>query len=777
MMENGRHPVRPGQERARGREIWMAVRARPLFSVGVPLVLIAATAFFLWWVAPTYEATATLRVDEKQSGVAVLEALQSLSSGSKIGTEMEELRSRTVAAEAVDSLDLNLIVRRPRKVARATLFTTLEAGTPVDAVRYELVAEGAGSFRVSGNGIEPRVVKVGELVELPDLRFVLAPSAAEHQRIAMRFVPFDESVRQFMRTIAVSRPNREADMIRVRFEGRDPAIVEAVPNLLARRFMHHRDEVRTREARSTAGFLDTQLARLTAEIGSTEEELKAYRERHGAISVEAEGEAHVSRLADMQVNRELLQVDRAALAQLMAQIEQSPPSDYAPSPYRALMGFPTLLKSQTTGDLLRTLHELESQRVPLLSRRTAEDPELRALTDQVRALDRQLQDVSQTYLSGLTAQIQHLDGALAGFVGQLQQIPAKELNLARMRRQMKVNEEIYAALQLRLKEAEIMAAVDDPSIRVVDAAVLPRKSIRPDVPLTLALAVLLGTVLGVGGAVVREQLDSTVRTRDDLQVLGGAPVLGSIPRIEELVQTPSDDRRRRRRRGADRVAARFVEDVPGAPVTEAYRSLRTNINFSSPSRRPRILVVTSPAPGDGKSTTAANLALTMHKQGLRCLLIDTDLRRGLLHDLFGVPREPGLSNVLMGERTREEAVRTSDGRPDFLSTGTLPPNPAELLGSDAMAQLLREAAEEYDTVLLDAPPMNLVTDAAVLARVSDGVIVVTRAGVTTRQAIVYTFDQLSSVQARVLGSVLNDADITREKHYGSYMTAYYSSDG
>jgi capsular exopolysaccharide synthesis family protein len=778
MKAGSMHDPQGGSERRfRWQDAWTAVRTRPLLSLGVPIALLASTSFFLWWAAPTYEAATTLRVDEQRTGVAILEALQSLSAGGKIGTEMEELRSRTIAEEVVDSLNLHVTLRRPRKVARESVFAALDAGRATQRAVYVLEQDGPGRFRISAPGQADRSVAVGESLDLPGLTLALAPAAIEHRRIVVRVEAFDEAVRRFQRVASVARLNRDADVIRVRFEGGDRRTVQAVPDLMSRRFIERRDEVRTREARSTAAFLAEQIADITVQLGATEDALRQYRERTAAISVEAQAEAQVRRLADMQAEREMLQVDRAALSSVVAALQAAPTDTAAPSPFRALVGYPTLLRSPAASDLLRTLHELEAERLPLLERRTAADPELRLLTEQVRALDRQLEAIAATYIEGLTGQIRSLDAALSGFSAQLQRIPDQELQLARMRREMKVGEELFTQLQLRMKEAETLAAIDDPSVRIIDPAAYPSRPIRPAVPLTLALALFSGVLLGVGGAVVRDQMDGTVRTRDELQGLASAPVLGAIPRIEELLQPASGEWRRRRRRGGDQVAARFVEDVPGAPVTEAYRSLRTNINFSNPARRPRTLVVTSPAPGDGKSTTAANLALTMSKQGLRCLLIDADLRRGMLHALFDVPREPGLSDVLMGDRTRAEAVRVTEGRPDFLPTGTLPPNPAELLGSEAMGTLLAAAAEDYDSIVLDAPPMNLVTDAAVLARNTDGVIVVTRAGVTPRQAVLYTFDQLSSVKARVLGSVLNDADVTRERHYGSYMQAYYNNHG
>jgi tyrosine-protein kinase Etk/Wzc len=585
---------------------------------------------------------------------------------------------------------------------------------------------------------------------------------------------FPDAVRDFQLTLGVSRPDREADVVAIRYEGRDRVLVQAVPNLLAQRFIATRNDVRTQQARGTADFLDEQIAALTGQQDQAGDALRAYRERYGVVSLEAEGEAQVKRLADMQARREELESERSSLAALMRTIENAPRSPGDQSPYRALVGFPRLLASTAAPDLLRSLNELEAERARLLDRRTLEAPEVQVWTEQIRLRDAELKNIATTFLEGLTSQIRNIDATLAGFTQQLQAIPEKELQLARLRRAAVVNDEIYKQLQLKLKESQLMAALVDPSVRIVEPAILPRKPIRPNVPLSIVLALMAGLTLGVGAAFTRDQLDDTVHTRDELQLLAGTPVLGAIPRIA-LAANGSNGARRRGKTAPDH--ARLVDEVAGTPVTEAYRSLRTNINFSRSEKRPRVLVVTSPAPGDGKSTTAANLASTMTKQGLSCLIVDADLRRGTLHGTFGAQREPGLTNVLMGETSFDTAVNHFTGQPDFIATGTLPPNPAELLGSTAMQQLLATVAERYDTIVLDAPPMNLVTDAAVLARFADGVIVVARAGVTSRDAISYTVAQLDSVRANVLGTVLNDADLRRENHYGAYMQNYYSTRG
>ena len=211
---------------------------------------------------------------------------------------------------------------------------------------------------------------------------------------------------------------------------------------------------------------------------------------------------------------------------------------------------------------------------------------------------------------------------------------------------------------------------------------------------------------------------------------------------------------------------------PQSPVAEAYRSLRTSIAFSRPGAAPKTLVFTSPLPGDGKSTTASNLAVTLARQGARCVLVDADMRRGALHTLFGAAREPGLSNVLLGRVPAAEAirsVRSADVEIDLLPAGVAPPNPAELVGSPRMAELIAELAASYDAVIIDAPPLNLVTDAALIGVHADGVVLVARSAVTDRGAVAYAVEQLRGVRARVLGSVLNDSGDGRDRYYGSYV--------
>jgi capsular exopolysaccharide synthesis family protein len=292
----------------------------------------------------------------------------------------------------------------------------------------------------------------------------------------------------------------------------------------------------------------------------------------------------------------------------------------------------------------------------------------------------------------------------------------------------------------------------------------------------------LGLALGCGVAFAREQLDNTIRNREELQEASGAiPVLGLVPRIA----TVGAERRSAARifavsrngasRNGDDSARVNARDEARGPVAEAFRSLRTNIAFTQPDAPAKILVITSALPGEGKSTSACNLAITLAQQGLRVVLIDADMRRASLHRSLHTALEPGLSNVLAGRAAASEAMVTlevGETTLRFMPAGTPPPNPAELLASARVTQMLNDLRPEFDAVVIDSPPLNVVTDGAIIGSRADGVLLVARAGITDRDAYRVAIEQLQSVRARVLGCVLNDAGANAGGYYGRG-TEYY----
>jgi len=782
-----RHPPQPqalaAEDEIDLREIWNLLARNRWLIAGCIAAVVALASAYTVLSTPVYEAATSIRIDEEKSGAAVLDILQTLSTGSEVHTEMEVLRSRTLAESVVEQLGLQLVLREPDRAARAEVFQAVRVARDAPPAEYRARRGEEGRFRVE-NRTTGRVVgdfAPGDAIPLDGASVVLAPGAAAYRQIRFEVVPFRSAVDALRSALTVTRPNREANVVIVRYQSADTVLVHEVPNALARTFIDQRREVQKTEARSTVQFLREQIDTITVQLAAAENALRAFREDAQVVSLEAEASAQVSRLADLQAQRNALDAERAALAKLLDDVRAAGARDPAgPSPFRRLVAFPSLLRNQAASELLRSIATVENERAELLKRRTLADPDVQVMTARIRELEEQLRSIAVTYLEGLTNHVASLDATLARFGEQLERIPAKEVQFARLQRQTKVLEEIYLLLQTRLKEAEIAQAVEDPSVRVVDPAIRPTEPIKPRTLLNLVLALVLGTMVGTGAAILRDSMDTTVHTREDIQeATGGVPVLGLIPRIRPV--SPTGNGRGRPApvvaRGTEGLGERLVAGRdPRNPVSEAYRSLRTNITFARPDRPPKALVFTSPTPADGKTTSAANLAVTLAQQGMRVLLVDADLRRGVLHTVFGTGREPGLSNVLVNGGDPGEAIHRIDlgdsGTLDFLATGTLPPNPAELLGSERMHALLQRLEERYDAILLDAPPLNLVTDAAVLGTHADGVLIVARAAKTHKGALAYAMDQLRNVRAPVLGAVLNDVDFKRDGRYGGRYGSY-----
>lgn len=781
------------------RDIWnLLLRNWPLIGFSI-LVVMGATAAYTFTAVPVYESTSTIRIDEETSKVPVLDILQTIATGSQVETEMEVLQSRTLAGAVVQDLRLQLGVVEPRGEARVHILSSIHVEPWAPEAEYRLV-RGAGShFTVydEETGVSEGIVSVTRPAVLPGVTFTLQPSALDYEEIRLSVRSFERAVGGLGNATGVSRPNREAGIVSVRYQSADTQLVHQVPNTLLGRFIRQRQDIRKTEARSTVVFLQEQIDTLRIQLTAAEEALQTFREEGQVVNLEAEASAQVTQLARLQADRNQLDAERAALQELVDEIDRiaAGADPEAPSPYRRLISFPSLLRNQAASEFLRSLNQLDQQKGELLQRRTLEDPDVLNLTNRIKELEQQLRSIATTYLQGLTNQVRSLDQNLTRFGRELERIPRKEIQQIRLGRQRQVLEEIYLLLQTRLQEARIAQAVEDPSVRIVDPAILPAEPIKPRKALNLALALVLGSMLGVGLSFIREYLDETIHTREDLErASGGLPVLGLIPRIRGAgFGNGKYAKKRKRKKGGlaptpvDALEERLVTGKdPRNPVSEAYRSLRTNITFADLDRTAKTLVITSPLPKDGKSTTAANLAITMAQQGTRVLLADADLRRGVLNTVFGKDRTPGLSDLLLGGNGFKDTLQVIDlgesGTLDFLPSGTMPPNPAELLGSRRMKDLLGHLAEIYDLIVLDSPPLTVVTDAAVLGTKADGVILVARASSTEKGAITHSVEQLRKVPAKILGSVLNDVDYRRDGRYSStygkygYYHQYYYAD-
>jgi capsular exopolysaccharide synthesis family protein len=597
-------------------------------------------------------------------------------------------------------------------------------------------------------------------------------------------LPLAAAIDSLQASMKVTRRGREADIIEVRVEGTDRYLVRDVPNVLLTNFISRRHHARRADTRSTAKFLRGQIERLGQQLQAAEDSLRAFRERTGVVSLAEQAGASVRRVAELQGERAHLDVERGALAKLLRATESSAREnpDGAPA-YRQLIAFPSLLRSQVAAGLLTSLTVADDRRAELLSRRRPDDPDVRALTSRITDIEGQLKTIATTYLAGLTSQVEALDQELRASAHQMARIPEAEVRSARLERQARMLDGIFTVLQSRLKEAELAEAVEDPSVRIVDVAGLPQLPVRPKPLLNLVLAVLAGLSIGIGTGLALEYADRSVHTRQELRAATGVPVMGFIPRANGSRRGAVNGRGSFRRllpltRAKASEAGNSLLLRPGSvhsAMAEAYRRLDTTLTFADPSASIRRLLVTSALPGEGKTTCAINLAVTLVRRGRRVLLIDGDLRRGRIATALGLKRTPGLAEVLLGSADATDAissVRVDDGTLSVLTTGARGVETQRLLSSHRLGELFTRLAWAYDVVVIDSPPVNVVGDAALLATHTDAVILVARAGSTTGEALSFGMEQLRGVRAPVVGALLNDVDVARESRYDATYRYY-----
>jgi capsular exopolysaccharide synthesis family protein len=305
---------------------------------------------------------------------------------------------------------------------------------------------------------------------------------------------------------------------------------------------------------------------------------------------------------------------------------------------------------------------------------------------------------------------------------------------------------------------------------------------EPNLPRNLAFALLLGLTSGVGLAFLLENLDNTVRTPEQAQVIAALPALGMIPLGSKR---PSEDGNRRLTVASSREAVELVTQArPQSQMAESYRALRTSLLLSSLGSPPKVILVTSAMPQEGKTTTSINCAIVLAQKGTRVLLMDADLRRPGIHKALGMGPRSGLSNILTGSADAQQAVTRSPLIPSLfvLPAGTPPPNPAELLASVNMRDLIDSLRNDYDHIVIDTPPTLSVTDAVVLSTRADAVVLVIRSGRTTKQALRRARELLTRVNAKVTGVLLNAVDLSSPDYYyyyeyqGKYGGRYYQED-
>lgn len=567
-----------------------------------------------------------------------------------------------------------------------------------------------------------------------------------------------------LKKLKVTRPPNTY-LLLVSYRSTDPVLAADAANAVAQSYIQHTYNLRYKASASLSSFMEKQL-----------EELKAKMERSTAALAQFEKELNV-------INpEEKTSILSARLLQLNTEYTNAQAERVRKEAAARSLGSGSMeaaLASQQGESLRKLLESYNEAQQKFAAARTqygANHPEYRKAAGQVAEIQRQLNATRQNIAQRVNVEYNEaqnreemLRRAVAETKAEFDKLNARQFEYQQLKREAEADKRLYDELVRRIKEAGINASFQNSSIRMADTARPPVKPVFPNVPLNLLLALLFSSLFAVGAAVLVDVLDNTVRDPETVARELNTAVVGTLPSVKNW-----------RKRLATGVALAGTQDSATSDFTESIRTLRNSILLADFDRRLRTLMVTSASPAEGKSTTAAHLALAHAEQGKRTLLIDGDLRRPSVHRKFGFNPTAGLSSVLLREVEWRQVLVKIDGIPnlDILPAGPPSRRAADLVGS-GMEDLVDEIAQEYDLVIIDAPPLLGFAEPLQMSTCADGVLVVARAGETSRKSIASVLSSLRRLNVNVVGLVLNEVKKDHSDsyyYYYGYYGKYYSSD-
>jgi capsular exopolysaccharide synthesis family protein len=607
---------------------------------------------------------------------------------------------------------------------------------------------------------------------------------------------FEEALKLLRKNLEAAPIKETNYFIEMSVKGSSPFEAAYLVNTVAEIYQNQDQELGRGEIREVVEFLKQQLQIKERDLKASEENLKSYQETENIADLTGEAQEAVNQLAQFESLYNNALTDLGAYEKRLEYLNQQ-----LGVQKENLQGNIAQISNPLIVKLRDELAEAERKASVLLAQGIAEgSDDLKKLRDKQGSIKKRLvEETQKLILGGLTpgdplAQAQELVGRVIeaeteihtlkarsealkrvvdNYSKKLEKLPEKSLKLARLKRYKQVDENLYYMMKEKFEESQISMAGQIGKVRIIDRATEPVEPIAPKKMRNLLLGSLLGLGLGLGISLFLEHIDKSLRSIEDIERLG-LPFIGAIPHIGEGQKSGffSIHAHGRDKKSAQEARRKVISHAnPKSPITEAYRMIRTNVQLSQADARIKCLLVTSPGPGEGKSTTTVNLGTTLAQMGFKTILVDTDLRRPALHRFFDLEKKKGLTNILFDGAEEENIHAIADiDNLSIMPSGLLPPNPSELLGSQRMKVLLENLKDRFDFVILDSPPIIAVTDAQILAPEADGVLLVVRAGVSQVDAIKRTKALLAVPNTRLLGVVLND--MRAEHAYGSYYYNY-----
>lgn len=740
------------------------------------LVVLVAGAIGAGWqynqarhTVPMYLSTATIRFNDMRSNLTSGVGSAASSQGSwvvdPIKSELELLKSSATAEDAVVRGKLQLSEVAPAGAVAWIDSLDAAAVTGPDTLKITF-GESSASAALGGDKatalygeklvVGPVSFRVPVRPESPSAVFVVNPGTATKLRVRGG--------------ITFAR-RTDTDVSDVSFTDGDPYFTPRALNAVTEAFQALNIRSSQEAARARRRFIEAQLREADSVLETQRTQLSSFQTSQATFSSKDQMSAEQASLATVRMRREELNSDKQVYASLLAKARAAQKSGDLDA-MKSLISAPGVAGNpaiaQTYSQFIGLRNAIDSLTTgPFPS--AASNPDVQRINAMMRGASDRLIGEVESMLETIDARIAALDGLIASGTTKVSSLPKTAAEESRLQQQAETTQRMADQLREEQQKAGISEVAEVGQVQLIDTARGEGSLMNSPQRSRIFVAGLVGLAVGAVLTLLLDRLDMSIRRMSDVERLLHLPTLGAIPALSgnkpktHRLRFPSirhsdvqaNQSNRWRRPSAKRLPLHKINSA--SPAFESFRALRTGLIFSNAVHSLKSIVVTSAAAGDGKSTVSTNLAAAFAQQGMRVVIVDCDLRRGRLHAGFGVSRSPGLTELMVGAVTFEEAIRPTGIENLFvLSAGKLPPNPSEILGSDPARAIFARLVATYDLVIMDTPPVLAATDAAVLSSIADGVVMVVRMGVTDRRAARRSLDQLQVVGSRVLGAVLND---------------------
>ena len=573
----------------------------------------------------------------------------------------------------------------------------------------------------------------------------------------------------FLGSLSIQRI-KDSRLIEVRFEAQDPQLAAQIVNGHLQNYIEANFRSKYDATQQASNWLSAELEELRIKVEKSEAAKIAYERENQIWTIDEKQNITTQKLSD--INKALTDAQTDLVQkQALYQIAKGGDVDQLPD----------IRNNAYLSELLKRQSELGEQYVDASAQFGPNYPKVQRITREKKEVDDAIARAKQNVEASIETdyktskeRVGLLSAALEAQKGDANDMSEKLVQYHILEHDAESNKQLYDGLEQKLKEAGITAGLRSSNIRIVDPALVPSYPARPQKAKNILLAFLIGLVGGVGLAFLREYLDNTVKSPDDVERLAGLPSLAVVPSLPNLLGA-SHSRKLLTDGQGDEQESR-VEIVsfikPKSQVSEAFRALRTSLLLSQADHPPQVILVTSALPREGKTTSALNLAVTLAQLGDRTLIVDSDLRKPGIRRALGltVGRDFGLSSYLAGVSSLDDVVIPHPQIENLsaLTTGPIPPSPADLLSSHRMRDAITYLRQKYKFIVIDSPPIMAATDAVILSALTDGVLLVVRSGETPKEAFTRTRDLLHAVKCRLLGVVLNAVDSSAPDYYYSY---------